>query len=393
MFIYIIFLVFIAYCAYRYDIKGDKVNKKKAQWGLVVMLILLAGLRNKIGSDSIGYEYNFDMYSDIFTMIKDRSLLESSQPMWIFFNGIVKTIFGDFIFFQIIHASIVNVLIYNFIRKVTPYFFSTYFFFFIVSWWDLNFEILRESLCVAMFLNGLLLLMEKKWKPYIVIAIIAGLTHHFGIVMFLLAPALFYTPKKILYVVSPILIVYLLFFLDQEKIMLLVLALGDYIGESAFDHASSYMSDGESFTTQNFNGMVQIFLCGVISPIVLILKNDKTERNFYFNRILLVYLVIYILQGQLVILHRFLNYMYLIPIICTMEFVLNYKGSINVNKGLALLSMLMLFYVKFSDFRRPPRSQPQWSQDYRYIPYKSVFQEPNAQTLNAFPFGTCGIIK
>lgn len=393
MFIYFIILAFIAICAYNYDLKGYEHNKNKIQWILIVILIALSGLRNKIGSDTIGYEYNFNLYPDVFTMIKNKTFLESSQPLWVLYNGLIKTLFGNFVFFQLIHAAIVNLLIFNFIRKTTPFVFSVYLVFCIVSWWDLNFEILRESMCVALFLNALLMLIDKKWKYYIVMAAIASLIHSFAIVMFIIVPIIIYVPKKILYTCFPILLLYLLFVINHSDIMSIILTFGDYLSVDKNDRIMAYMDDVESFTTQNTNGMIQIVLCGVISPVLLILKSEPDKRNFLFNKLLLLYLILYILQGQLVILHRFLNYLYLVPIIYSIKLLLSTNNKGRVNKYIVGIAMLLLVYVKALSFYHAPAFQSSWYYDYRYIPYKSIFQEPNKETINEFPYGTVGIIE
>ena len=60
MFIYLFVFLLILYCVYTFDVKGKRNNKGVWEKVIVVVLIMLAGLRNHVGSDSIAYEYTFN---------------------------------------------------------------------------------------------------------------------------------------------------------------------------------------------------------------------------------------------------------------------------------------------------------------------------------------------
>ena len=98
---------------------GKSNNKRLANrfyWFECIVLILLAGLRNNVGGDTIGYMAYWGSLPT-FTELKNFNFLIFGryQPLWYYLNATAKYIYDDFTTFQIIHAIILNISIFVFI--------------------------------------------------------------------------------------------------------------------------------------------------------------------------------------------------------------------------------------------------------------------------------------
>lgn len=95
MFAYLFVIVLLLICVYSFDIKGNRKNKHLWEMVVVFVLILVSGLRNHVGSDSMVYEYKFLYETELLkNFFKGKDLLELREPGWELLLSICKTIFG-----------------------------------------------------------------------------------------------------------------------------------------------------------------------------------------------------------------------------------------------------------------------------------------------------------
>ena len=195
--IYLLILIYLMLCVYWIDYKKKVKYKKLWYWSLCIVFIVLSGFRYKIGTDTIMY---IDSWNDYFT-IWDGSIgdviaktiyrnpqMERFGLGWMLYATIVKSICSHFNTVLIITASILNFSIFYIIIKLSKYIFTTLLlFYFNFKFLEFEFEILRESLAVAVFL---LLCVKnyknKKWFKYYIGCCLAFLVHYSIIFMFLL---------------------------------------------------------------------------------------------------------------------------------------------------------------------------------------------------------------
>ena len=96
----------------RYDVNGK--TEYRDQWynAVIVILILIAGLRFRLGEDTINYIYAFYHDTPELPDIDIDTFLSSDQPpLWILLNSIIKTLGGRFFVVQLIQATILNTLV------------------------------------------------------------------------------------------------------------------------------------------------------------------------------------------------------------------------------------------------------------------------------------------
>lgn len=160
-------------------------NKSK-RWYIfeLICIVLLFGLRYKVGGDSIHYE---STYLDYPTLDKylfyDQNFPDRYAPLWRLFVSICRTISQEFWVLQTIHALLFNSCIFYFFKRYTtrPHFavlLYTICYIFIY-----NTETLRASLAIAVFLLSYESLIKKNWGKYVIYCAISYLFHYEAIIM------------------------------------------------------------------------------------------------------------------------------------------------------------------------------------------------------------------
>ena len=117
---YLIPFFFSVLCAIRYDINNRKDEGKIFGYiFLFIYLTLLIGLRYRIGGDSLTYEGVYEHEKDLSTWY--FTFMHIYQPGFTFLFALAKTISPNFVSFQLLHISVVNILLFIFIWKNTKY--------------------------------------------------------------------------------------------------------------------------------------------------------------------------------------------------------------------------------------------------------------------------------
>lgn len=377
MFVYFAILSLLIYLIVKYDIQGY-TNWKEAWINIfMVLLILLAGLRYHIGTDTVHYESWFENAPELSDIFRDADLW--SEPLWTLLLSLVKTTTDSYIVFQFVVAIIFNTLLFRFLKSTTDKIFTVLFFVFCVSWWVLSFEVLRESICVVLYLNALLYLKERKILHYVIIGIIMMGFHKFSFVMMLITPLVVFVKEKITLPIV-ILITVLLFFSDSV-IELIDLISIRYLDDESVSRIGAYLynSEHEGAIQTNIWGYLRALLLSFALPIITIAYNQTNDNMKFFNRVLILILLFSTLQTKLIIFYRLLNYLNILFIICFVNVLYNSRISQPIIKtGLYMLVSLYLYFGT-QNFYRPSHIEYRSGINYNcvYIPYKTVFEEPD----------------
>lgn len=391
MIVYLLVIALISCCVFSFDINERKNNRSFWEKVVVLVLILMAGLRNHVGSDSFNYEDTF--YHSILPLkdyFSDVSWEDLREPIWLLLMSTCKSICGSFVFFQIVHAVILNVLLYRFYKKVTNKVFTVFLITFLVSWIGLNFEILRQSLCMAIFLNAVLLLRERKILAYVILSILMFGIHSFSIVIAIITPLALFIKKKYIYPILLIAAFFVFFFVDETLLNLLFLQTEGVANDDMQVRMNSYLTWGNyGYENININGIIRLLTLNVFFPlsIVLLNKEDKANKPNEFrsdkfmslkvmqNSFVLLYMVIGLLASKLLIFFRFQQYF--LPFIIISSVGIFYSKK---RKGLLTVIFYLLFTIFVTDavinlYKPSPGVNSPVPYDTRYFPYTSVFQE------------------
>lgn len=196
MIIYILIFSYLLFCVWNTDIRGKKRYARVNFYVLFAIFVLFAGLRYKIGGDTLNYMatwknypdlWNFRWADDIAHLRQQRSFMRY-QTGWIFYVMLIKGIFGSYYALQLVSSLLLNWGVFRTVRRYSSYPFLTLLFYFMTfNFYQLEFEVARECVAVGLFLlisfdNWV----RKRWVLYYVGAAIAFSIHLSAVVMFAL---------------------------------------------------------------------------------------------------------------------------------------------------------------------------------------------------------------
>lgn len=182
-----IYLVPIILCLlghFLYDRPSGK-NKGRGMWALLyLLLVLMMGLRYKVGGDTYNY-MNFFEWSPV---ISDWTLLNAVdfEPGFSLLTSLIKT-FSDSVFvYQTILSAVMTGLLMHFISQNTRFRYLAMLLVYIAMYLYFSTEIMRESLAVTGLLTIYPLLEKKKYLPYCLLSLILCTIHVSAVICFLI---------------------------------------------------------------------------------------------------------------------------------------------------------------------------------------------------------------
>jgi len=305
--IYLFIAVFLLFLSFHYDVNRNIGGKERCYQLVFIILVCLAGLRYRIGIDSLYYNYSFYHETEnIFNVFGTLSITE--YPLWKLLNSIVYTIGGRFYMIQFIESAFVNFLIFAYIKKHSNYIFTCVFLYFIWIYPGNNFEEMKQAFAVAISLYANDYMLEKKYLRGILLFTIACLFHFAAIIVALSSLLTFLK-------------------LDIKGILLLVAAfvVGGFIQNYYQDYLILFASDeflhdklGNYFESEqfgivsgkNFNFFILRFL-PLIFPLIAYkyLKGyGKNKELIRLEPFLVLAILYFILGTRLVIMYRYNNF-------------------------------------------------------------------------------------
>jgi len=347
----------------------------------ILILILIAGLRYRIGSDTLVYRSFFEKIPTVLKLNIDYFVNNKNyEPGWILLNSITKSFGLSFYSLQIIHALFLNGLIGALIWRITKYKYLSILCYVIILYPNLNFEILRQSVSVAFFIWGYFKLAVKKNSSYYLLILFATLFHYSAIVLFLIPftvkyiKRLIYKPYALLLTSITIYICAMLLKVSIGELMLLLPIMND--------KAFVYFSDmEESIFSLSF---VFNLLLNVGLPIYIIksigrqylTNNANPIVDPRYTKLFLILcsisVMVYCLAAPLPIFYRF-NWYFLVFGVLLYPYLIDNIKSFRLNKKYGIILVFVILIVKSRVyFTRDENNVAIYE---KYYPYSSVFHE------------------
>ena len=222
MIVYILLLVLLLIPVIRFDLM--KIEGNRTLWLYIIWtaLVLVSGLRYRVGGDTIVYMQLFRDYPAIGELSGFDFNEAKFNPGWYVLNSFFKSYGNSFILFQIAEAAIIQTCFFRFFKRYSPNsYFTCILLFYIGYFCYLNMEIMRESLCICLFLEACPFLEKRRYVPYYLLCILA-MTFHTSAFVTLLLPLMLLLKRDRwwLWVLIGLGIVYLLQVLDIVTILL-----------------------------------------------------------------------------------------------------------------------------------------------------------------------------
>lgn len=370
MFVYTVVFLVLLFGVFHFDYRNKKFGKNVYVFVVFVLMSLMVGLRYRVGGDALSYENNFVYMPDLpdFFPFIQRDVSFNYQPLYLLFIAICKSINPEYVFYQLIHAIVVNIIVMRFIYKNSTKFFTSVFLLYgLCIYFYFTYDIQREILAICCFLLGFRYFQHNKWFPYYVFAVLGFLFHISASILFVLPFfKLVKLKKSTIYIIIAV-----SFALSFAKTYFY-----DFI--SIFFITESIAEKGKIYSELDFSiaGLVFFFVGRVffLLPIVFYYTKHKDEK---MDTIITVFFILSCLCQVMVGFDRMLNYVTIPFIICFSHFI--YSPNVfrfKLSKKFVIFSTyICLFYyicIKIvMDFNVTDRARYQAV----FFPYSSVFDK------------------
>ena len=390
MLIYILLLIYLLLLFYVYDIKSYGKNRKLHYVLSCFILIIVAGLRYRVGLDTIAYMRSFD--SPYYPSLADFSFWGDygSDIGWVFINSLAKSIGGGFYTVQFIQAIIVNIAVFWFVRRHSPKPFMAILLFFMFQWWNYCFEAMRESIAIAFYLFALdALITENSLKKYYLRVWPAALVHTFGFVTFLFPLIRYIKVNKYLPI---IIIVFLGVFLSIGDLINDIVESMSAMESMASEKATKYLeSDTYGESNLSIAGIAALVMSRIIPMlyVIFVLQKDGDDRNKVFVPYLISYILVVILRIEVPIFFRFYNYFEIMMIIAMTQAVsVRQIRNRKMATTLAWGMILFMVFIRAYELTKPETDSLNEYKTYnRYVHYNSIFtQDYNEESEYIFRY-------
>ena len=373
--IYILLFLFLAIPVIRYDVLARKGGEGIWRFASFVFLVAVAGLRYRVGGDTLVYMAEFDMYPKFDELRYFDFETARFNPLWYIFTAVSRSINDSFTFFQIIHALIVNLSFFHFFRKYCPrYYFSAILVWFVGYWCYFSMEILREVLCISLLLWATDFLLEKKLLRYYLVCVIALFIHYSSAVMlfFPLLWLIFRRPNWILQIIVLGGVILLTMIVDIPSLAVNMLSSNEQVSiviENYFE------LDIKNLTCKLFELIKYLPVVGVL----WLREKNQLEDEFDFIPIVSCMVVFYGLSSYLGVAGRFLNYFTPFFIVVFVNTMYDLLSEIKWSERhiTAIVSMAVVFVLSFNYywyyFKDSSETYPGTHTYCIFVPYNSVF--------------------
>jgi hypothetical protein len=343
---------------------------------ITTLLILISGFRYNLGLDTLFYTAEFETFPKLADLARTFFSESNYQPLWILFVSTVRSLNLNFYVVQFALAIFVNFSLLSFLTKYSVSVIASLLFYFIFFYFNLNMEILRESVCIAIFLLSFPFLLDRKVFIYHLLFLIAFFFHESAIIM---PFAYFFFGRKLnkrFYILVPLIV------LGLSSILAASLKDLIFLFEFLFvkNKLNYFEVSEEGSSAFLFNLVKYVF----IPYSILILFHDDLidwERKSLF-----LYLIFSILFLNFFIFYRIRDYFFIFYIVLFTNLIYrNYKILIFRNGPLIKIAMFCLFiFLNTYRFYYIPTRDAHYQVYLNYFPYTSIFTEkiPDERTSN-----------
>lgn len=370
MLIYTLIFFFLLIPVIRFDLMKIEGNKNLWFYSSLIILVLLAGLRYRVGSDTLVYMRLFDQYPSMAELSTFDFQTAEFNPLWYIFNAPFVTL-KSFTLFQFAHALIVNTIFFWFFRKYVPtayftailvYYFGCFFYF--------NMEVLRETLCISVLLLAYPSLEKRHFVRYYLWCVVALFIHLSAAIMLLIPLMLLFKKDNIWIFVFAMLSVVLLLSVFDIISYGLSLAFEGKVAEKIH----SYLLRDEP----NIFGIILQFLTMLPFLLITYVRNKNCYDNDKLIGAILLMVIIIQTAGMFVAAFiRFTNYFMPFGIVFIVNtFYMHYwdlKKHLMTRIVMSCALCTYVFTLSYYYLRNRSEDYPNGRHYHLYVPYHSVF--------------------
>ncbi len=367
--IYFLILLLLILGVLLYDFGNSK--RQNAYYKIILIIfILLSGIAYKVGADIPNYMKEFDTskWSDL----RNISILGNRQFLWIFLQNICKSIIDSFSFFKIIISVIFYSILFKFFKNYSEHFFTVILIFFVVMSFDINFNILRQSLAIAFFIYSVKFIEKNHYLKSYILIFVAILFHNTAVVLILLPILNAFDLRRhstIIPFLSAAIILLCLIFVP-EIVQLISQSNNDVAKMALYYTMSDAYSDSMSLSP--------IIAFQILFKIIIFLYSLKYSnlKNIVLLSCLL-YIVIFVLSIKITIMGRLLLYFTPAYLICLTEAIYIAADKFIVRSQRKIVVLLLVWLSLVIPLHNLYEINPRYRQRQyiQYFPYYSIITQ------------------
>ena len=337
------------------------VLNKKFSWihfSLVfIILVLVAGLRYRLGPDTISYMALFENSAIPISKITINNILNSRyQPGWVVLESFCKE-FDSFVLFQFLITIVFHVCLFYFVFTFTVLRFTYLLLYFSIAYLYLATDVLRESLAIGFFLLGLKYLLNRDFFKYTGFILIASLFHFYALFWLVLVPVYLNKASKIISILFIIISVLIFSFYNDvtERLNFVLTNIGFLVDFGFANEVAPKMTAlGLSYYL-----MKLLAICIVFFNLKKVFKEikKKTVIEFYYF-VCIIYIVLIVIRITAIpFIERFFNYINLFFVLILVEWLYHYFNNFDVKlRRFATVTtiLMVLFYYLIPFFQISP---------------------------------------
>lgn len=398
--IYFIVLFLILMCVWAYDYRRHEMGSSFFYWFLYFLLVVIAGLRYRIGIDSIVYE---SIYEDVPTLAELGKFQFDKiryEPGFMVFASLPRSISSDFTLLQIFQAIVVNLVVFLFIKANTRNKFFCLLLYYIVLYLNLTTQVMREALSLCCFLLAWPYFRDGKWLKYYLLMLFATFLHTSALLT-LIFP-IFTIPGirngfKLGWQVLIIGVVVLgIGFVIQQNFYNFFMMIS--VSGRMADRVMEYSTDADAGQVLNILGSLDLCIRNILFPVLAIyFLGKKVRREGDIHKIkefeklqVLVITSVYLtlMTIPMFIFGRYYNYLGLFNFIAISRWVFSYlnigRKVYRLRPAYWFLVLLPFFFFQFKSYMGPINKSGSLRTYMIYYPYNSridMERDPNREAL------------
>lgn len=313
--IYIAIFVYLIVLAFLYDFCGYRKRRKLHLLISLCMLVLVAGLRYRIGSDTVVYMDDFKYYPVLSGLQWNDFTDTRHDPLWILLNVCCKTLCNDFTIVQCVVSLVHISLMTKFWKKVCPSFlFSVLLFYYMFEYLKMNMEVMREAIALPLVLIALLALSERRGWKAVLLVITAAMFHRWSAVVFVLFWC-FYRLFTFSRSVAMCIVTFFMLMAVAERNWIYSLTENLTQFDSPYTRSIAFYSTTEKYMMQDLNWKGILSLFG--SAVAYLLMNASCRGDYgkylridvrIFESVILFSIILINLKYSFQIFYRFYDY-------------------------------------------------------------------------------------
>ena len=181
---YVLAFLLVFICIY-YNKRMAKDLRIFCMCGICLYIVLLFGLRYRVGIDTINYMDNFAQLPSLSDFENIDWAERKMEPGSTLLCMICKSVVSDFWLTQLVFAAITNSCMFIFIYRQCRNPFIGVFVYFVLAMFYFSAEIMRESAAVGLFLLNFRNFQNRRWGRYYMLCLLSVLFHYSAIITFL----------------------------------------------------------------------------------------------------------------------------------------------------------------------------------------------------------------